>query len=239
MSENKVILAADSVFGKSQKLGLEYVLKVNPDRLLSTSFTAMGKVPKAEPYGGWESPVYGSWGEKTLRGHSLGHYLSALSGFYAATGDVRVKEKLDYTVNEINSLQREDGFFDAIPSTPFDEVFSSGGNFNAGRFDLNGWWVPWYAIHKIYAGLIDAFLQGKNSVALQVVVKLADWAVRGLKKLNEQQFQKMLNCEHGGMCKVFADLYEITGEKKYLEIAQRFIHQDLFCRTIRCDPAII
>lgn len=72
------------------------------------------------------------------------------------------------------------------------------------------------------------FCRGKNSVALQVVVKLADWAVGGLEKLNEQQFQKMLNCEHGGMCKVFADLYEITGEKKYLKLAQRFIHQEIY-----------
>lgn len=225
MNAQNAKLTQDTLFGTSQKTGLEYVLKVNPDRLLSTSYSAMGQKPKAAPYGGWEAPVYGGWQDRTLRGHSLGHYLSALSGFYSATGSTEAKEKLDYTVSEIKKLQRKDGFFDAIPSTPFDQVFT--GNFTANRFDLNGWWVPWYAIHKIYAGLIDAYTLGQNKDALEIVTKMSDWAVKGLKNLSDEQFQLMLTCEHGGMCKAMADMYEITGNKEYLALAERFIHQEI------------
>lgn len=228
MFAQTTVLKPETLFGDSQKLGLEYVLRVNPDRLLSTAYTAMGQKPKASPYGGWESPTYGAWQDRTLRGHSLGHYLSALAGFYNSTGSLEAKEKLDYTVSEIKKLQRKDGYFDCIPSTPFDQVFTSNGNFNAGRFDLNGWWVPWYAIHKIYAGLIDAYTLGKNQDALEIVTKMADWAVKGTSNMTDDQFQKMLNCEHGGMCKVFADMYELTGKEAYLKMAERFIHQEIY-----------
>ncbi len=228
MFSQTTVLKPNTLFATSQQVGLDYVLRVNPDRLLSTACTAMGQKPKAAPYGGWESPTYGAWQDRTLRGHSLGHYLSALAGFYDSTGSSEAKEKLDYTVSEIKRLQRKDGFFDCIPSTPFDQVFTSNGNFNAGRFDLNGWWVPWYAIHKIYAGLIDAYTLGKNEDALDIVIKMADWAVKGTSNMTDEQFQKMLGCEHGGMCKVFADLYEITDNAKYLEMAERFVHQEIF-----------
>ena len=218
-------IESNSLFGKSQETGLDYVLRVNPDRLLASAYIAMGQKPKALPYGGWESLSFGEWNDRTLRGHSLGHYLSALAGFYAAAGSEMAKQKLDYVISEIKKLQRKDGFFDSIPSTPFDKVFT--GSFYADRFNLADWWVPWYAIHKIYAGLIDAFKLGKNDDALKIVTGMADWAVSGLKNLNDEQFQKMLVCEHGGMCKVMADMYEITDKKEYLDLSERFIHKEI------------
>lgn len=218
MYSKGTILEKESMFDVSQQLGLDYVLKLDPDRLLSPCYTAMGKIPKAGTYGGWES--------RQIQGHSLGHYLSALSGFISTTGNQDARNKLDYTISCIKDLQRGDGYFGGIPSTPFEKAFS--GTFNVDRFGLGDWWVPWYSVHKIYAGLIDAYVLCDNKDALEIVLKMADWAINGSKNMTEEQFQKMLFCEHGGMLKVYADLYEITKEEKYLLMAERFIHQEIY-----------
>lgn len=217
MYNQQISLEKNSLFEKSQQLGLNYVLKLNPDKLLSPCYSALGKIPKEETYGGWE--------KQQIQGHSLGHYLSALSGFVYQTKNSEAQKKLNYTVECIKSIQREDGYFGGIPSTPFENAFS--GNFKVERFSLADWWVPWYSVHKIYAGLIDAYLFGKNKTALEIVLKMADWAIEGSKNMTYEQFQKMLYCEHGGMCKVFADLYDITKEKKYLIMAERFIDREI------------
>ena len=174
MNAEETILKDGSLFATSQKTGLEYVLAYTPDRMLSPAYTALGKTPKAATYGGWES--------RQIQGHMLGHYLSALSGFYFQTKSKEAKEKLDYTVKCIKEIQREDGYFGGIPSTPFDNVFSSGGSFNVDRFSLADYWVPWYSLHKIFAGLIDSYTFGKNEDALGIVTKMADWAIAGTKK---------------------------------------------------------
>ena len=230
MNTQKNALTQKTLFEKSQELGLKYVLSFSPDRFLSPAYTALGKEPKAMTYGGWEA--------RQIQGHMLGHYLSALSGFVFQTGSKEAKEKLDYTVSCIKSIQREDGYFGGSPSTPFDTVFSSHGNFAVERFSLASWWVPWYSIHKIYAGLIDAYIYGKNSDALEIVKRMADWAIRGTEKMNDSDIQKMLTCEHGGMCKVFADLYGITNDKKYLAEAERWIHKEIIEPAIREEDAL-
>lgn len=206
-----------AIFKRSQEVGLSYVLHLNPDRLLAPCYEALGQKNAARPYGGWES--------MQIKGHTLGHYLSALSQFVYATDNKEALDRLVYTVGQIKKLQRQDGYFGGIPSTPFDKAFT--GTFDVDRFSLAGWWVPWYSVHKIYAGLIDAYTLAGNEEALQVVRGMADWAVRASGKMTEEQFQRMLYCEHGGMCKVFADLYGITHEDKYLAMAQRFIHQEV------------
>jgi len=218
MSAQRTILTSKTLFSDSQETGLEYVLRLDPDRLLAPCYRALGQTPKAPNYGGWES--------QQIAGHSLGHYLSALSGFVYETGDTRAKEKLDYTVRCIKEIQRGDGYFGGVPSTPFDTV-ASNPDFAVERFSLAGWWVPWYSVHKIYAGLIDAYQYGGNTDALEIVKKMADWAIDEFKSTDDATFQKMLTCEHGGMCKVFADLYGITSEKKYLAMSERFIHREI------------
>lgn len=210
-------LEETSLFGLSQKVGLDYVLRLDPDRLLAPCYTALGKKAKAFNYGGWES--------RQIAGHSLGHYLSSLAGFYYTTGNEKAKEKLDYTVNCLFQIQREDGYLGGVSSAPFDAVAS--GTFNVDRFGLAGYWVPWYSVHKIYAGLLEAYIYAKNDKALEIVKKAGDWCTRLFAKVNEENFQRMLTCEHGGMCKVFADLYGITGEEKYLKMAERFIHKEI------------
>lgn len=209
-------LCPDSLLGRSQKTGLEYVLRINPDRLLAPCYEAMGRGLEAKGlrYGGWES--------RQIAGHSLGHYLSALATFVEACGDTRAREKLVYTVNELARLQRDDGYLGGVPSSPFDRAFS--GEFEVDGFSLGGYWVPWYSVHKIYAGLIDAYNLAGLDEALVIVRGMADWAARGLEGMSDEQIQRMLRCEHGGMVAVFADVYEITGDRRYLECAERFVH---------------
>lgn len=218
-----VKLQQDSLFEHSQEIGLEYVLRLNPDRLMAPCYTALNKSGGSRNYGGWES--------RQIAGHSLGHYLSALAGFIQSTGDERCVEKLNYTVKKLKEIQRGDGYLGGVPSTPFDQA--SSGDFNVDRFGLAGYWVPWYSVHKIYAGLIDAYTEAGNKDALVVVTKMADWAVKLFKNTPEERFQKMLTCEHGGMCKVMADLYGITKNKDYLELAEKFIHKEIMTSAMR------
>ena len=225
MNAQKIVLTDGTLFATSQQVGLDYVLAYNPDRFLAPVYTALGKTPKASAYGGWES--------RQIQGHMLGHYLSALSGFYYQTGSREAKEKLDYTVSCLKDVQRADGYIGGIPSVPFDTVFSSGGSFEVERFSLAGWWVPWYSVHKIYAGLIDAYLYGGNEDALAIVTRMADWAIRGTSRMSDAEMQRMFTCEFGGMCKVFADLYDITKNEAYLKEAERWIHKEVMTPAMR------
>lgn len=215
---NKVKLT-EGLFKASQDKGNEYLLYLDVDRLAAPCYEAIGLTPKKPRYGGWES--------QGISGHSIGHYLSAAAAMYVANGDKTIKQKLDYAVSELSYLQDQsgDGYVSGFPRGCFDKVFT--GDFEVERFSLAGWWVPWYSIHKIYAGLIDAYELTGNKQALDTVVKLSDWALKGTNNLTDEQFEKMLYCEHGGMNEVMADLYNITGNKEYLKLAIRFCHKEV------------
>lgn len=206
------------IFRASQDKGKEYLLYLDEDKLLAPCYEAAGKEPKKPRYGGWES--------MQISGHSLGHFISALASMYVAENDEKLKDKLDYIVSELAYLQTldEEGYVSGFPRTCFDKVFS--GEFNVTRFELGDSWVPWYSIHKIFAGLVDAYELVANEQALEVVIKLSNWAKRGTDKLNDEQFEKMLYCEHGGMCETMAKLYKITNNKDYLDLAIRFAHKE-------------
>lgn len=207
----------DGMFKQSQDKGKAYLLYLDLDRLIAPCYEAAGQKPKKPRYGGWEA--------KEIAGHSIGHWLSAASSMYAATGDIELKNRLEYAIDELSFVQSFDssGYVSGFSRDCFDQVFS--GEFHVEHFSLGGSWVPWYSIHKIYAGLIDTYTLTGNEKALQVVVKLADWAKNGLANLNDDLFQKMLICEHGGMNEAMADLYRITGNNDYLELAKRFCHK--------------
>ena len=197
----------------------EYLLRLDADRLLSGFRKEAGLKPKAEAYGGWES--------MTIAGHSLGHYLSACAFMFASTGDVRLRERVNYIIAELEECQRANGngYVAAIPNGKkiFQEV--AAGDIRVKPFDLNGGWVPWYTLHKLFAGLLDVDRHFKNTKALSIAVKLANWADSTVAKLTEDQFQRMLDCEHGGMNEVLAELYARTGNQKYLQLSRRFHHK--------------
>ncbi|RXI96252.1 glycoside hydrolase family 127 protein [Anaerobacillus alkaliphilus] len=207
----------DGIFKDSQEKGKEYLVYLDVDRLVAPCYEAVSKSPKKTRYGGWESTG--------ISGHSIGHWLSAAAQMYVETNDVELKKKLDYAINELEYLQSldQDGYVSGFARRCFDQVFS--GDFEVEHFSLAGQWVPWYSIHKIFAGLIDVYQLLGDKKALEVVMKLANWAKKGTDQLTDDQFQKMLICEHGGMNEAMADLYTITGNQDYVDLAIRFCHK--------------
>ena len=209
----------DSPFLKAQERDARYLLQLEPDRLLHNFRVNAGLKPKAPVYGGWESVE--PWVEIKCHGHTLGHYLSACSMMFASTNEQQFKQRVDYIVAELNECQTvsKTGLVCAFPdgSAPLDQIL------NATRFVG----VPWYTMHKIFAGLRDAYLYTRNRIALDVLVKLSDWTLDHTKALSADQFQKMLSTEHGGMNEVLADVYSLTGQRKYLELAKKFCHRAL------------
>jgi hypothetical protein len=204
----------------AQDLNAKYLLELQPDRMLAFYRDRAGLPKKAEPYGGWDGDG------RNLTGHIGGHYLSAVSLMYAATGDPRFKERADYIVNEMKVVQEAhgDGYLGAIKGGKemFQEVAK--GTIKSGGFDLNGQWAPWYTLHKTYAGLRDAYRHAGNATALEVEKKFAAWAESIVSKLDESQMQKMLDTEFGGMPEIFADLFADTGDKRWLDLSYRFDH---------------
>ena len=206
---------------RAQDLDSEYLLKLEPDRMMSYYRLRTGLEPKAEGYGGWDGDG------RNLTGHIAGHYLSAVSLMYAVTADPRFKQRADYIVREMKEVQDKhgDGYLGAQANGKQQLIEVSRGNIRSASFDLNGIWVPWYVMHKTLAGLRDAYRYTGNRAALDVGVKLAAWAEGILARLDDGQLQRMLNTEFGGMNEVLADLYADTGDKRWLALSHRFDHR--------------
>jgi DUF1680 family protein len=202
----------------AQELDADYLLKLEADRMLAYYRIRAGLPKKAEPYGGWDGD------NRNLTGHIAGHYLSAVSYMYAATGDTRFKQRADYIVAELKAVQNQqgDGYVFALldGKKNFEDV--SNGDIRSSGFDLNGMWSPWYVLHKTYAGLRDAYRYTGNRTALDIEIHAAQWAESILSKMNDAQTQKMLNTEFGGMNEVLADLYADTGDKRWLDLSYHF-----------------
>jgi DUF1680 family protein len=226
---------------QAQDVTAKYLLELEPDRMMAGYRKRAGLEPKAEGYGGWDA-VDG----RQLTGHIAGHYLSAVSLMYAATGDERFKQRADYLVDEMQEVQNKhgDGYLGALMGTkpgvragrrgPRAEDLADGkelfellskGEIRSSGFDLNGMWSPWYTLHKTYAGLRDAYRYTGNKKALDVLIKYSEWAERILSPLSDEQIQKMLDTEFGGMNEIFADLYADTGDRRWLDLSYKFEHK--------------
>ena len=208
----------DGPFRDAMARDENYLLSLDCDRLLY-NFRVNANLPtQARPYGGWEAPN----GE--LRGHSVGHYLSACSLMYASTGDARFKERADKIVAGFAECQAalgtnatHFGFLSAWPESFIDRV-------EAGRQV----WAPWYTLHKIMAGLLDANQLCGNAQALEVLTNMANWVKFRVDRLSEEQMQASLRTEYGGMNEVLANLYGVTGNADYLKAAEAFNQKSLF-----------
>ncbi len=209
----------------AQDLDAAYLLSLNPDRMLAFYRVRARLDPKAPGgYTGWDADG------RQLTGHIAGHHLSAVSLMWAATGDSRFKDRADYIVGELKTVQDKngDGFAGALLNvkTVFAEV--SRGNIRAANFDLNGLWSPWYTLHKTFAGLRDAYRHTGNRTALDVEVKFARWAASFLEPMDDATVQRMLATEFGGMNEMMADLYADTGDKRWLALSYKFEHKAVF-----------
>jgi DUF1680 family protein len=204
-----------------------FLLGVDADRLLHSFRVTAGLPSAATPYGGWEAPAV------ELRGHTMGHFLSACALMYASTGDERFKTKADGIVAELARVQGampsrgfHAGYLSAFPEALFDRVDAR-----------ERVWAPYYTLHKIMAGLLDVHRLCANRQALDVLEKLADWVEFRVGRMTDERQQLALETEFGGMNEVLANLYAATGKLNYLGLAKRFDHEKVFGPLARgVDP---
>ena len=227
----EVKLLNGSPFHHAMKMDSAYLMLLKPDRLLYRFHKNAGLPVKDSIYGGWES--------EGISGQTVGHYLSALSMMYAGTANTEFKKRVNYIVTELDrcQLERKTGYLGAIPNE--DSLFGkvAKGEIKSGGFDLNGGWSPWYVVHKIMAGLCDAYLYTGNKNALTVVTRMADWTYNTINHLSDSTRLKMLNCEYGGMNDVLANIYALTGNKKYLDLSYKFYDEFVMAKLAnRIDP---
>lgn len=199
---------------------VEYLLKLDPDRLLSGFRTVAGLPKKAELYNGWE----GSW--SYLRGHTLGHYMTALSQAYKQTKNnptlhTQVKSKIDYIISELKACQNASskGYVFATPETHFDVI--------EGKIEGQSW-VPWYTMHKIITGLVDVYKYEGNGDALQIASKLGDWTYTRTQTWDDSTHSRVLNVEYGGINDALYELYKYTNNQNHLTAAHMFDEDSLF-----------
>ncbi len=212
----------DGPFKNAQEVDYKYIMDLNPDRLLAPYLIDAGLPKKADRYGNWESIG--------LDGHIAGHYLSALSMLYASTGKEELKNRLDYMLSELKRCQDKNGngYVGGIPQGKVFWKRIHEGDIDGSGFGLNNTWVPLYNIHKLFAGLYDAYTFTGSEQAKNILIKLGDWFVDLIEPLSDEQIQNILKTEHGGINESFANLYTITNNKKYLETAEKLTHKNFF-----------
>jgi DUF1680 family protein len=200
-----------------------YLLQLDPDRLLHNYRTQAGLEAKGAVYGGWE--------DDTIAGHTLGHYLSALSLMHAQSGDAQCARRVRYIVGELALCQAQapDGFVAGFTRRRGSEIENGKllfeeikrGQIHSTGFDLNGGWSPLYNWHKLIAGLLDADRYCGERRAIAVAEGLGGYIDGVFAGLNDAQTQQVLTCEYGGLNESFAELYARTGRRRWLVLSQR------------------
>lgn len=214
------VILLDGPFKQARDLNIEVLLKYDVDRLLAPYRKEAGLPKKAECYPNWDG----------LDGHIGGHYLSAMAMNYAATGNAECRELMEYMLSELKQCQEANamnhsewgiGYVGGFPNS--EKLWSA---FKKGDFSIYfSSWAPFYNLHKMYAGLRDAWLYCDDEDAKALFLKFCDWGISVTAALTDEQMQEMLNMEHGGMNEIFADAYQITGDEKYLTAAKRYSHR--------------
>jgi len=210
----------DGPFKHARDLNIEVLLKYDVDRLLAPYRKEAGLPKKAESYPNWAG----------LDGHVGGHYLSAMAMNYGATGNKECKKRMEYMLAELKACQEANavnnpdwgvGYAGGFPSSA--KLWSA---FKKGDFSVYfSSWAPFYNLHKMFAGLRDAWLYCDNEEAKTMFLKFCDWGIDLTAALSDEQMQNMLNMEHGGINEMFADAYQMTGDEKYLTAAKRYSHR--------------
>lgn len=196
----------DGPFRDARERTRAYLHDLESERLLHFFRKTAGLPAPGKPMGGWES--------RDVRGHTMGHYLSACALMYASTGDEKLKAKADAIVAELAKCQQANGngYVSAFPASLIDRAIA--------REPV---WAPWYTLHKILAGLMEMYVRCGNEQALEIAESMAGWAKSRLDPLDRTAMQAMLDkTEQGGMNEALANLYGLTGEKQWLELSRRF-----------------
>ena len=211
----------DGPLKRARDLNIHTLLKYDNDRLLAPYLKEAGLQPKGQSYRNWDG----------LDGHVGGHYLTAMA-INAATGSKECRERMEYWISELqrcadanakNHPEWGRGYVGGVPGS--DRIWSA---YKKGDFGpYSGAWVPFYNLHKMYAGLRDCWVYCGNEQAKKLFLGFCDWAIDLTSGLSDEQVERTLHTEHGGMNEVLADAYAMTGDKKYLDVARRLSHKRL------------
>ena len=211
----------DGPLQKARDLNIRTLLQYDCDRLLAPYRIQAGLEPRKKAYPNWDG----------LDGHVGGHYLAAMA-MNAATGDEECRRRMEYMISELqicadanvkNHPEWGKGYVGGMPDS--ENIWS---NFKKGDFQVySRAWAPFYNLHKMYAGLRDAWLYCGNEQAKALFLGFCDWAIDLTAGLSDTQMEQMMGNEHGGMNEVLVDAYAITGDPKYLTVARRFSHRML------------
>ena len=215
------VTLTDGPLKKARDLNIHTLLQYDCDRLLAPYRKEAGLEPKAKAYPNWDG----------LDGHVGGHYLTALA-INAATGSQECRQRMEYMIaqlqecadaNNKNHPEWGHGYVGGMPNSQ--QIWST---FKKGDFRVYfGSWAPFYNLHKMFAGLRDAYVYCGNEQAKRLFLGFCDWAIDLTAGLSDEQMEQMLGNEHGGMNEVLADAYAMTKDKKYLDCAKRFSHRRL------------
>jgi len=209
----------DSPFKHARDLNIEVLLKYDVDRMLSPYRKEAGLPEKAKTYPNWDG----------LDGHIAGHYLTAMALNYASTGNAECKKRMEYMLAELKICQDANALNNSAWGVDYVGGFPNSVKlwtaFKKGDFGVYfNSWAPFYNLHKMYAGLRDAWVYCDNENAKVMFLKFCNWGISITSALTDEQMQSMLNMEHGGMDEMFADAYQMTGDQKYLTAAKRYSH---------------
>lgn len=205
-------------FKQRMDLNGKTLLAYDVDRLMQPYLKEAGLTAKGAAFTNWAG----------LDGHVGGHYLSALAMHWAATGDAQIKARMDYVVSELKRAQDANGkdanfagYLSGVPNGKALWLKIKSGNTGA-QWD---YWVPWYNIHKTYAGLRDAWIYAGDETAKTMFLKLCDWGLTITDPLSDAAVEGMMGNEYGGMNEVYADAYGMTKNVKYLNAAKKWSHK--------------
>ena len=203
----------DSRFKENMERDGKWLLSIDNKRLLHSWQVNAGMATNGRSFGGWEGL------DVELRGHSLGHVLSGLALMYASTGEIAYKSKADSLVSALAEIQKvlnQGGYLSAFPQNLVNRVIEG-----------KPVWAPWYTLHKVMEGLIDMYQYAGNKQALDVAVKMSDWAYHKLENLSPEQLSIMQKEEFGGMMEAAYNLYAITGNANDKKLAECFYHHSI------------
>lgn len=200
-----------SFWKDTMELNRSFLYSLPNERLAYNFRVTAGIATDADPLGGWEAP------DCELRGHYVGHYLSSCALMHASTGDPFIANKARDLVSMLAECQGKDGYLGAYPATFYDRLRAH-----------QKVWAPFYTYHKIMAGLIDMYEHTGNQQALDMALRMADWADAYARSFSDDDWQRVLLVEHGGMNEASFNLYAITGNTKYRDLGYRFEHHKIF-----------
>ena len=217
MAKGRQVTIQDQELVRRREENKKYLLELDNENLLLPYTLEAGLYKTSELpsgiHGGWESPLC------ELRGHFLGHWLSAAAMHFEATGDRMVKAKADEIVDILEKCQRENGgrWAASIPEKYFYWIG------NKKRV-----WAPQYTVHKTFMGLLDMYELAGNEKALEIAVHFGEWFYDWSGRYTKEQFQGILDVETGGMLEIWVLLYKITKKSMFRELMERYYRCDLF-----------